>query len=244
MAEPLTGDAKAIGALLAAEARLGVRFPDAYRDFVANRKRYVIPVKRIRFRPVAATDWLDDRKQAVAIGTTWSNGDGTLCFKVSRGTLSEKVHVWEDGVFKRIPDFGELVERERENRMLDDDARTRLAERLGGVAKRCACKREIRVLQVCECGRIGARTDPPYTLSSDEQSAAETTFLGLVRAHRLVTALKADGHAVPTGPGALLATADLLDANARPAALLAAWKATGMTIKVDAATLTSLLRTK
>lgn len=244
MAEPLTGDAKAIAALLAAEARLGVRFPDAYRDFVANRKRYVIPVKRIRFLPVAKSDWLDDRKLAIAIGKSWSDGDGTLCFKVSRGTLSEKVHVWEDGAFKRIPDFGELVARERENRVLDDDARTRLAERLGGVAKRCACKREIRVLQECACGHIGARTDPPYTLSSDEQLAAETTFPGLVRAHRLVTALKAAGHAVPTGPGALLATADLLDANARPAALLAAWKATGMTIEVTARTIAMLLRAK
>jgi hypothetical protein len=244
VAEKLTGDAKAIAALLATEARLGVRFPDAYRDFVANRKRYQIVVKRIRFVPVGKTDWLDDSRKAIAIGKTWSDGDGTLCFKVIKRTVSESVYVWEDGAFKRIPAFNELVERERENRVLHDDARTRLAERLGGVAKRCACKRELRVLQVCKCGRIGARTDQPYTLSTAEQAEAVRAYPSLVRAYEIVTALKAAGHAVPTGPGALIATADLLDANAKPAALLAAWRSTGMTIDITAATITTLLRRK
>jgi hypothetical protein len=240
----LAGDAKAISALLAAEARLGVTFPTAYRDFVANRKRYQVAVKRVRFAPVHKTDWLDDKRQAIAIGKTWTDGDGTLCFKVSKRALSESVYVWEDGAYKRIPDFGQLVQRERDNPTLDHDPRTRLAERLGGVAKRCACQREIRVLQVCECGRIGERTDPTYALSTREQADAERDYPALVRAHRLVTALKAAGHAVPTGPGALLATADLLDAKAKPAALLAAWKSTGMTIDVTAAAIAKLLRDK
>ncbi|MEO8705473.1 MAG: SMI1/KNR4 family protein [Kofleriaceae bacterium] len=229
--------AKPEAALLAAEQRLGVTFPAAYRDFVLDRRRYVIGVKRISFHSIERCDWLDDHKRAIAIGRSFTDGDDTLCFKLGRGSLSEAVHVWDGAKFKRIPDFSELVMRERTNPTLGTDDRTRLAERLGGAARRCSCGRELRVLQVCECGRIGARTDAPYALSVEEQAQARQQFPAIVRAAALVTALKQAGHTVPSGPTQLLATADLLEANAPARALLAAWKQTGMTITLDAKTL-------
>ena len=238
-AEP-TGNPRQIAALLATEARLGVRFSDAYRDFVANRKRYTITVKRISLFPVSRCDWLGEQ-QAIAIGRSFTDGPGTLCFKVARKIASDVVHVWEAGKLTRIPAFAELVEREREPVALAGDARVRLAERLGGAARRCACGQEIRILQVCACGRIGARTDAPYVLSAREEADAERAFPTLVRAARLVAALKAAGHVVPSGATQLLVTADLLAAAAPAPALIAAWKTTGMAVAVDAPTVARLM---
>ncbi|MBA3538457.1 MAG: SMI1/KNR4 family protein [Deltaproteobacteria bacterium] len=241
MKRELVGDPKSIEKLLAVEQRLGTKFPDAYRAFIADRKPYSV-VKHIALRPVGRCDWLDDTKSAIAIGQSFTEEAGTLCFKVARGVVSEAVYLWDGSRFKRIPDFGELVWRERTNPTLTSDARVRLAERLGGAARRCACGGELRVLQVCTCGRIGARSDPPYVLSDAEQQEAQRAFPTLVRASRIVTALKEGGHAVPSGPTQLLATADLLEARATASALLAAWKKTGMKLDLDEPTLARVLK--
>jgi hypothetical protein len=167
------------------------------------------------------------------------NGDGgTLVLKVRGTRAGDAVYVLSDDGLERIPDFGELVTRERDNPTLHTDERVRLAERLGGAARRCSCGREIRVLQKCECGRIGAPTDRPYLLSESELEHAEKAYATVVRAWRLIVALKKTGHVVPSGPTQLLATADLLTRGAKPPALLAAWKATGMNVDVDKTTLT------
>jgi hypothetical protein len=227
--------------LVEAERRLGVRFPDSYRQFIAERSRYDIAVKRVSLLPVDRCDWLDDTHTAVAIGRSSIDGSETLCFKVKRGVASDAVHAWDGERFKRIPDFGELVMRERTNPTLDTDDRVRLAERLGGASRRCACGREIKVLQACECGRIGARSDPTYVLSDAEQHQAQQAFPTLVRAARIVTALKQAGHAVPSGPTQLVALAELLDTGATAATLLASWKRTGMKIDLDEPTIARVL---
>ncbi len=240
--QELTGPAASIKALLAAERRLGVTFPDAYRAFIADRKRYDV-VKRISFYPIARCDWADDGRTAIAIGRSMVGDGGTLVFKVKRGVVSDAVYeVNEDGP-KRIPDFNELVRRKHESPTLHTDERVRLAERLGGAARQCTCKREIRVLQVCECGRIGARTDKPYVLTEAELAHAEQAFGSVVRAWRVITSLKAAGHVVPSGPKQLIATADLLEAGATPAAVLAAWQETGMKVDVSKALLARVLKT-
>jgi hypothetical protein len=228
-----TDESKRHAELLAAEARLGVRFSEAYRDFVTNPKRYSVAVKRISFFPVRRCDWLDDTKKVIAIGKSYTDGDGTLCFKVSRKTVSETVYVWEDGAFTRIPAL--------ENRALDDSPRVRLAERLAGAARRCSCRREIRVLEVCKCGRIGAVTDEPYVMTAVEQAEARREFPTLLRAHDVISALRAAKHVVPSGANQLLATADLLDQKATPQKLIASWKKTGMKVTVDPRTVARLL---
>ncbi len=236
-------DAKREAALAAAEARLGVRFPDEYRAFIREPKQHEVMVKRVAFHAVARCAWLDDTQTAVVIGRSWTDGDERLVFKVKRGVAGAAVFRWDGTRFARVPSFGELVGREVERPPLDGDPRTRLAQRLGGAARQCTCGREVRLLQVCACGRIGAPTDAPFLLAAADLEAAARAFPDVVRAWKLVTALKASGHAVPGGPTQLLAVADLLAAAAPPRAILASWKRTRMTIAVTVAELTRVLAT-
>jgi hypothetical protein len=241
MDEPLTGDPKRIAALLAAEARLGIAFPDSYRHFVADPKRHTVMVKRVRFHPVARCHWLDSR--AVVIGVAHHDGTASLVFKGKGTQLGEQVYEVRGTKLLLRPNFYEFIRVERADRALSSDERVRLAERLGGAARRCRCGEEIRVGQAHACGHIGAVGDPPYEMTDAERAEAGRAHPDLVAAANLVAALKAAGHTVPSGPKALLAIADVLATRSNDAeAILATWRATSMAVRIDAATLATFLR--
>lgn len=233
--EPLVGDPAHIAALEAAEARLGVQFPEAYRRFIADRPRYHVTVKRMSFYPIDRCMWTDD-DAAVIIGKAIIDGVTPLVFKLVRGRLSEAVYEHHGAAFKRCPRFAEFVDRERDEIAPSTDARRLFAERLAGGTRHCRCGQEIRIGQFCACGQLGKPTDPRIELDAATQAHAITTHPMVWRAWQLVRSLRDAGHAVPSGPSALLATADALAAPtdaARVDAIMAAWTATSMKLSID-----------
>jgi hypothetical protein len=232
--------------LEAAEHRLGVRFPNDYRAFVLERRRYHVLVKHIALHAVARCDWNAD-DTAVVIGETFFERPGALVFKRARKGLSNVIYEQIGSRFTRRGTLSHFVLREPEANPLSSDARTRLAERLAGAARACAaCRSETRAGQICACGVTVTARDPAYVLSADEVAAARAAHPDVWRASALLGALKAAGHAVPGSPKQLLATADVLvttAAGSLPAALLATWRASGMRIAIDERVVADVLAT-
>lgn len=243
--EPVVGEPARIAALEAAEARLGVTFPDPYRRFIADRTRYQVMVKRMSFHAIERCAWTDD-DSAVVIGKSLLDGVGLLVFKPVREQLSEVVYELVGGRFKRCPRFAEFVARERDNIAPSTDERRLFAERLAGGTRRCGCGQEIRVGQICACGHLGTPHDPQIELDAATEADAIAAHPRVWRAWQLVRSLRAAGHSVPSGPVQVLATAEALaeatDA-ARVRAILAAWTATGMKLSITAATVGAALAT-
>lgn len=245
-AAPLVGDPRQIAALEAAEARLGVRFPAAYRAFVADRANHVIGVKRMRMFRVARVHWLQAAAhRGVVIGWTPLEPGPDLVFRPARarGMLGDAVYAFDGAAFTRLPDFDQLVHNERRTTVLATDVGARLAQRLAGLARRCPqCGAELVIREVCACGHLGAPSDPPI-----EPSPADLAAHPLIaRAHGILGALKAAGHAFPAGPAQTVALAAALaeTATARAAAtrLLAHWRERALPHALTATVLAAAIR--
>ena len=154
----------------------------------------------------------------------------------------EALYEWNGRTFRRAPDFSELVRRAHASTKISRDQRVLLAERLAGIARRCArCQTEIRVGQLCQCGHIGAIGDPKYVLSEEERATAQRDQAPVCRAWQTLSALKQAGAAVPTGSVQVLALADALvneaTSSAAAHALLATWQQKRMKVSIDVAAL-------
>lgn len=212
------------------EARLGVTLPEAYRAFARERSAYSVAFKHVRLRAPASIDWLDDAKTMLVIGST---GDAyPIVLKRGKRGMSSVVYEVVDGRAVRRPDFAEWVQSKRPPApmVLSSDARTRYAERLAGIARRCTCGEEIRIQQECACKRIGSVTDaliPP---------AADPAFPYVWNAWRAIRSLVDGGTAVPGGPRAVLRLADAIE-DGDLAAVISEWGAGTMPVKIDKRTL-------
>jgi hypothetical protein len=187
--------------------------------------------------PVGRCEW-DAGETAVVIGRAFFETPSTLVLKRTRSGLSAVVYEQTDGRFVRRPQFAELVERKRAPvPPLSDDTRVRLAERLGGAARRCKlCGSDARAGQRCACGTSITARDPAYVMSAEEQAAGSAAHPDVWRAAALLAELKAAGHAVPSGPRQLPATADALfgtEPDRLPRVLLVTWQGSGMRIDFD-----------
>lgn len=231
-AEVPDGDPARVARLLQVEGRLGARFPASYRDFVANRPRYRVQVKRVSFFEV---ERCERDGHVVVIGRSAVDGPAELVFKVgARGVMGEAVFERSDRGLVRHPAFGELVEREKTFVAAPDDDRVRAAELLAGVSRKCPrCGRALRVGQLCDDGHIGHAADARYALSAEEGAALAQTHPRLSKAWAVLLALKAGGFGVPMGSNQVLALADALEAAGPDEAarrLLNVWKEKGLKV--------------
>lgn len=212
------------------EARLGAALPASYRTYAAERSAYLVAVKHVRLRAPASIEWIDDANTLLAIGDT---GDGyPLVLKRGKRGLSSIVYELIDGRTVRRPEFAEFVQDKRPPApiVLSDDLRTRYAERLAGIARRCRCGAEIRIQQGCTCGHIGGVTDAVIPAAEDPG------FPHVWHAWRTIRSLVDGGTAVPSGPRAILRLADAI-ADGDLAAVIKEWAAGTMPVRLDRRTL-------
>ncbi len=225
-------------ALLEAEARLGVTFPEAYRQFISERKQHHVAVKQVEFFPIARCHWLTDEAagKAVVIGRSFADTAGVLCLRPdSKGKLGEAVYEWAGARFVRRPDFSDFVSREKPTLAASADGRVAFAERLAGLRRTCGrCASEILVAQTCQCGHIGEGGDEKFVLSPEQLAQSQTEHPTVWSAWQILSELKRAGLGVPAGSIQVLALAELLGEHLEPAAvaqrMLEAWKKKGLKV--------------